>query len=192
MQDLIDSFYNCPTIMKGNYPYFVHPLTDGALPIEPKLLKNTSQYILNQIYDTCKNTNIDLILAPEAMALPIATLIAMELNVPWVIIRKRQYNLPGEIQILQQTGYSKNNMYINSVTPGNNVIIIDDIVSTGGTLKAIIDVLHTLDVNVLGSYVIAEKNNATKYLQQEGYNINALINITMGKDCIDSVEPKSI
>lgn len=178
--------------MKGNYPYFVHPLTDGALPIEPKLLKNTSQYILNQIYDTCKNTNIDLILAPEAMALPIATLIAMELNVPWVIIRKRQYNLPGEIQILQQTGYSKNNMYINSVTPGNNVIIIDDIVSTGGTLKAIIDVLHTLDVNVLGSYVIAEKNNATKYLQQEGYNINALINITMGKDCIDSVEPKSI
>lgn len=192
MQDLINSFYNCPIVMKGNYPYFVHPLTDGAIPIEPKLLKSTSVHIINKIYETIQNTHIDLILAPEAMALPVTTLVADNLNIPWVVIRKRQYNLLGEIHLFQKTGYSHNDMYINGVKPGNNVIIIDDIVSTGGTLKGIIHSLKTLNVNVLGSYVIAEKNNATDYLRKEGYIIHALVNIIMGHSGIDSVEPKSI
>ena len=66
----------------------------------------------------------DLILAPEAMALPVTTLVADNLNIPWAVIRKRQYNLLGEIHLFQKTGYSHNDMYINGVKPGNNVIII--------------------------------------------------------------------
>ena len=187
IQTLIKSFYECPVLMKGDYPYFIHPLMDGALPIDPKLLRKTCYEIIKKIYYDLGDINLDLILAPEAMAIPIATVISDIIDVPYVVIRKRKYELPGEIEIQQQTGYSKNLMYINSVKPHSDVIILDDVISTGGTLKAIIDALKTTNVNIIGSYVIAEKHNATQLLQSEGYNIQSLVNIEMGKNGIKSV-----
>lgn len=187
MNKLLESFVNCPIIMKEDYPYFIHSLTDGAIPIKPDLLLEASERIVDNILHDCDQNNIDLILAPEAMSLPISTIVSTILNIPFVVIRKRQYYLPNELPIQQQTGYSKNTMYINSVKPKDNVIIIDDIISTGGTLKAIMDSLRLNYVNVLGSYVIVEKSHITKKLYNQGYNICSILNIEMDKRGISEV-----
>ncbi len=184
IQFLIDSIKQAPVILKGSYGYFIHPLTDGALPIEPNFLFKVSRKLYNLIKNDGNLPTIDLIIAPEAMALPVATLVSSFMEVPYVIARKRKYGLIGEIEISQQTGYSKNLMYVNGVKPGDNVIIIDDVVSTGGTLKALIDNLEFNGINVLGSYTIIEKNRASIELRKSGYVVKSLVNVVMGKDCI--------
>jgi adenine phosphoribosyltransferase len=186
---LVESIKNSPIIKKGLYSYFVHPFTDGALPIEPEKLFKTANRLCDIIEIDINPSNIDYIIAPEAMALPIATIASDMLDIPCIVARKRQYGLPGELTIHQVTGYSESLMYINSLKPGHKVIIIDDVVSTGGTLKAIIDVLKANNINVIGSYTIIEKDGAAKRLRDQGYNVKSLVNVVMGKDCIKEVIP---
>lgn len=189
---LAESFKQSTIIKKGEYNYFIHPFTDGALPIDPHFLKEVCIELIKKIRNDVSEYPLDewlpdIMLAPEAMGLPIAAIIGELSGTPWVVIRKRKYDLPGEIEIQQTTGYSKNAMYINSVNPGQNVIIVDDVVSTGGTLKAIINALREHNVNIIGTYVIAEKDSATERLKSEGYDVKALINIDMGPNGINNV-----
>jgi adenine phosphoribosyltransferase len=188
---LVDSFKVCPIIYKGekDYPYFIHPLTDGALPISPMLLSRTSAELTRLIEQDVTHSKFDMIIAPEAMALPIASMVSLRMDRPFVIVRKRKYDLPGEIVIKQVTGYSENLMYINSIKPWMKVIIIDDVVSTGGTITAITNALENIGVKVFGSYVIAEKFNACKNLQDQGYNVKSLVSIEMGPKGIKSLKP---
>jgi adenine phosphoribosyltransferase len=58
---------------------------------------------------------IDKIVTMEAMGIPLATALSLKLKIPFVIIRKRTYGLPGEIDVEQITGYSKSKLYINGL-----------------------------------------------------------------------------
>ena len=165
-----------PVIKKGNYNYFVHPLTDGSLPIYPnELTKIATSMIFRLAIDVIEG--IDMVLLPEAMGIPIGQEICRQLNLPYIVVRKRSYGLDGEIKINQQTGYSKSEMFINSVKSNSNIIIIDDVVSTGGTLKAIISSLRSNNINVIAAFTLIEKNNAAKALRDSGYNVWSIANV---------------
>jgi adenine phosphoribosyltransferase len=69
-------------------------------------------------------------------------------DIPMTIMRKRAYKLPGEIAVHQATGYSKGELYLNGVYKGDRVVIIDDVVSTGGTMKALLQALSIAGANV--------------------------------------------
>ena len=183
LQFLIDSFKDCPIIDKNGYKYFVHPLTDGAIPIDPSLLIMASHELLHLIRSKVNLDDVDYILAPEAMGLPIATTLGNRTGKPWLVIRKRKYGLDGELEVHQKTGYSESKMYINGVRPGNCVIIIDDVVSTGGTISAIGDILKVNNINLLGSFALFEKNSATK----SNNDIHSLVNIITDKSGIREV-----
>ena len=88
-------------IKKGNYSYLVNPLTDGIPSVQPQLLQETINEMKNRIK---KFFPIDKILTIEAMGIPLASALSLEINIPYVIVRKRPYNLPNEIIINQKTG----------------------------------------------------------------------------------------
>ena len=60
---LIASILEAPILMKGDYPYLIHPLSDGVPRIEPELLDAT----LDRIEAVIDWTNVDLLLGIEAM-----------------------------------------------------------------------------------------------------------------------------
>jgi adenine phosphoribosyltransferase len=185
---LIDSIKGSLIITKeNNYAYFIHPFTDGVLPIEPNMLYRTANTLCDLIEDDVDYCDIDYIITPEAMGIPIATAVSRFLDKSYLVARKRKYGLSHELEISQRTGYSRNLMYINGVRLGHRVIIIDDVVSTGGTLKAIMDALRANNIDVIGSYTIIEKDGAAKLLREQGYNVKSLVNVIMGKDCIQDV-----
>ena len=184
LQFLIDSFKECPIVDKNGYKYFVHPLTDGAIPIDPSLLIMATHELLHLIRSKVNLDDVDYILAPEAMGLPIATTLGNRTGKPWLVIRKRKYGLTRELEIHQKTGYSESKMYINGVRPNSRVIIIDDVVSTGGTISAISDVLKANGINLLGSFTLFEKNSAT----ESNDGIHSLVNIITDKSGIREVK----
>ena len=73
------------------------------------------------------------------MGLPLTAPLSVQHDRPLVVARKRAYGLEGEVVVDQSTGYSKGAMYLNDVRPGERVLIVDDVLSTGGTLRAVID-----------------------------------------------------
>lgn len=139
MLDIVrESVESSAVVYKGDYPYIITPLMDGVPSIEPAVMKAMSERMIQIGKYDC-----DLILAPEAMGIPYATLISISKGIPFSVIRKRPYGLEGEIEIIETTGYSTTKMYINGVKPGMRVAIVDDVVSTGGTLKGIVSGLRS-------------------------------------------------
>jgi len=104
----------------------------------------------------CDMENVDVIGAMEAMALPICTSLAIKSRRPMAIIGKRKYvddisghTPPTQLEIVKTTGYSKTFLYANDIPRGSNVILVEPISSTGGTLRSVAEVLEANDVNVV-------------------------------------------
>ena len=134
LQRLRASLANAPVIWKGDYPYFIHPITDGVPRLDPEVLAAVTELCQQAI----EWSTIDLILGIEAMGLPLTAPLSIRTGVPLVVGRKRSYGLEGEVVIDQATGYSKQPMYLNDIAPGERIAIVDDVLSTGGTLRAVI------------------------------------------------------
>lgn len=153
-----------PIVKKGDYDYVIHPITDGVPEITPALLAEVTDAMQKQIE---RLRPIDRIVTMEAMGIPLATRLSEKMNLPFTIIRKRQYELPGEVSVEQVTGYSKSRLFINGLSKGNRIVIVDDVLSTGGTLKAVLSALKTMGVTVKGVFIAIDKGSVAQRIEQE-------------------------
>jgi adenine phosphoribosyltransferase len=125
-----------------------------------------------------------LLLAPEAMGLPLAAPLSMALGKPYVVARKRKYDLPGEEVAYCETGYGQNCLHLNDLWPDDRVLVVDDVLSTGGTLNGILTALKTMRVPVAGALVFLDKGNSRERLErQHGAPIRCMrrIRVAAGK-----------
>jgi len=90
------SLKEAPIVKKGDYHYVVHPITDGVPEIKPELLKEVTGE-MKRLIENCGR--IDKIVTMEAMGIPLASVLALEMNLPFTIIRKREYGLPDEVSV---------------------------------------------------------------------------------------------
>jgi len=174
------SLQKAPVIKKGEYSYVVHPLTDGIPEIQPEMLLEVTSEMKKQI-EKCRP--IDKIVTIEAMGIPLATALSLDMNIPFTIIRKREYGLSGEMCVEQKTGYSKSKLYINGLQKGENVVIVDDILSIGGTLRLVLSVLKDIGVDVKGVIVVVDKGDCAEEVDKEfDVQIMSLIKMDINDD----------
>ncbi len=162
LDKLKKSLEDCPIVKIGDYDYFVHPITDGIPEMDPDLLDNVTSIIMET-----GNMDCDKIIAAEAMAIPLGVALSIRIRKPYVVIRKRQYGIPGEVSVEQITGYSKSSMYVNGVYEGDRVLIVDDVLSTGGTLRAMIQALRVIGAQIVDTVIVFNKNKNKKELEKE-------------------------
>lgn len=176
-QLLKKSLLTSSIINRGNYPYMIHPLSDGFPLISPDLLTEVVSDLKDKIEPL---TPFDKIVTVEAMGIPIATLLSKEMNVPFSIIRKRCYGLADEICVQQETGYSKSELFINGIKKNETIVLVDDIISTGGTFSAIIQTLQEMNVTIKAGFVIINKgDNAENVIEKTGVPLYSLVRITI-------------
>ena len=111
--------------------------------------------------------DIDKIVAVEAMGIHLATALSLATDIPFVVIRKRQYGLEGETEVYQKTGYGSSNLFINDLHAGEKILLIDDVVSTGGTLIALIKTLQDLGLEIKSTVAVIEKGEGKKIVEKE-------------------------
>ncbi|MFB6201581.1 MAG: hypoxanthine/guanine phosphoribosyltransferase [Halorhabdus sp.] len=174
MDQLRQSLLDAPIIEKEGYEYFVHPVSDGVPMLRPELLRE----IVIKIIRKADLEDIDKIVTPAAMGIHISTAVSLMTDIPLVVIRKRQYGLDGEVSLSAQTGYSESEMYINDVEAGDRVLVLDDVLSTGGTMKAILDALEHIGAEVIDVVAVIKKAGPNE-LDDAGYSVKTLINVVV-------------
>ena len=152
LEEVKKSLESSPVVKKGDYDYFVHPITDGVPAMDPKMLRELTSAVKRHA-----DLDIDKIVAVEAMGIHLATALSLATDIPFVVIRKRQYHLEGEQEVYQKTGYGSSNLYINDLHPGERILLIDDVVSTGGTLIALIKTLQDMGLEIKSVVAVLEK-----------------------------------
>ena len=160
---LQDSLRGAPIIWKGDYPYFIHPISDGIPRMDPDVLRATRDLIISMV-DWSK---IDLIVSVEAMGLPLLAAVGEASGKPTVVIRKRSYGMEGEVKVNVSTGYSKSTTYINDIKPGERILIVDDVISTGGTLEPILETIEGMGAKLQDIIIAIEKGEGRERLSVE-------------------------
>ncbi|AKB59382.1 hypoxanthine/guanine phosphoribosyltransferase [Methanosarcina barkeri] len=181
LEKLKTSLINSPMIKRGEYNYFIHPISDGVPSIDPHMVEEIAEYIL-QITDIKK---VDTILTIEAMGIPVVNALSMKTGIPLTIVRKRPYFLEGEVELSQRTGYSKGALYINGLKKGDRVIIVDDVISTGGTLMALVKALKTMGVEILDVISVIGRGNGYLQLKELGVEPKILVTIDVSEKGVE-------
>ena len=153
MDRLQRSMREAPIIEKDGYHYFVHPISDGVPMLRPELLRE----IVIKIIRKAQLENVDKIVTPAAMGIHISTAVSLMTDIPLVVVRKRKYGLEGEVALQQVTGYSESEMYMNDVYEGDRVLLLDDVLSTGGTLKALCGALDEIGADIVDIVAVIKK-----------------------------------
>ena len=182
MEQLRASLQAAPVIWKGDYPYFIHPVTDGVPRMNPEVLTAITELVVGRV----DWSGVDILLGIEAMGLPLTAPLSMATGIPLVIARKRSYGLDGEVEIDQSTGYSKGAMYLNDLQQGERVAILDDVLSTGGTLEAVIEGVRRAGAEVTEIIAVVEKGGGLRRLQglYPAIRIQSLVRLEMDGDKI--------
>jgi len=142
-------------VKRGEYNYFIHPITDGVPVVEPALLRDVCSAMIKMI----DWKGVDKIVVVEAMGIHIGAVLSVMTDIPMTVMRKRAYKLPGEVAVHQTTGYSKGELYINGIKKGERVVIIDDVVSTGGTMRALLQALEIAGADVVDVCIAVQRGN---------------------------------
>jgi len=180
MEQLRASLQAAPVIWKGDYPYFIHPVTDGVPRMNPEVLTAITELVVGRV----DWSGVDILLGIEAMGLPLTAPLSMATGIPLVVARKRAYGLDGEVEIDQSTGYSKGAMYLNDLKKGERVAIVDDVLSTGGTLEAVIEGVRRAGAEVTEIIAVVEKGGGLRRLQDlyPDLRIQSLVRLEMEGD----------
>ena len=92
---LQESLRGAPIIWKGEYPYFIHPISDGIPRMDPDVLRATRDLIVSSV----DWSQVDLIVSVEAMGLPLLAAVGDATGKPTVVVRKRSYGMLSLIHI---------------------------------------------------------------------------------------------
>ncbi|HOE53037.1 MAG TPA: hypoxanthine/guanine phosphoribosyltransferase [Methanomassiliicoccales archaeon] len=162
LERLKESLERSDVVRFGEYQYFVHPITDGIPAMDPRVLEE----VLDRIFDMMP-MDVDYLVGAEAMAIPLIVPLSLMTGIPYNVVRKRRYGLPGEVSVRQTTGYSEKELFINGLRKGDRVIVMDDVVSTGGTLRAIVKALRAMGVEVADIIVVIRKTDRLEELERD-------------------------
>lgn len=170
---LEDSLKNAPIVRFGEYEYFIHPMSDGIPLITRELLNETVSRILELSDFDC-----DKILVVEAMGMHLGAGLCMKTGKPFVVARKRPYGLPDEVEFHQKTGYHEKKIYLNYIEKGDRIVIVDDVLSTGGTLKGLLAALKEMEVEVKDVIILFNKGEIKENIEEEyGVKIGTVFDV---------------
>ena len=129
---------------------------------EPEILSTIAKLINEKIDD-----DIDKIAGPALGAVPIATAVSLESGKPLLMIRK------------EKKGYGTSKLIEGNLIEGDNVILVEDVTTTGGSLlKAINAILDNGGVVKKAFVVVDREEGAMETFANEGITLEPLISVS--------------
>ena len=114
------------------------------------------RYCIEQIIDLYSDSGITGIAAIESRGFVFASPVAYSLKLPLLLLRKKG-KLPGEtlrVRFTLEYGEDVLEVHKADVRPGQKILLIDDLIATGGTLKAACSLLEMGGSRVAGIFAV--------------------------------------
>lgn len=135
------------------------------------------KYATDKVVEFAKDHNIDLVVGPEARGFIFGCPVSYALGVGFAPVRKPG-KLPREvIEYAYDLEYGSNVlcMHKDSVKPGQRVLIVDDLLATGGTIEATVKLIEELGGVVAGLAFLIELEDLKGKEKLEGYPVLTLM-----------------
>ena len=145
------------------------------------LLKSVDgfRYAIEMFSDRYRECPVDAVVGVEARGFFFAAPVALALGKPFIPIRK-QGKLPSRTRSIAyelEYGTGVVEMHEDAISPGSNVLLMDDLLATGGTLGASAKLIEQAGGNVVEIAVLIELLQLRGHCFLEGYQLYSLLRL---------------
>ena len=177
--DIVELALNDKPLFEINgYKFILNSLTEQTPATSPKLLHAAAKIISSQITVDC-----DKLLTEEDKGGILVAAVSLETGIPFGMARWYPNSLANQISSIFSCEYlSEKELFLCGIEKGNRVVIIDDIISTGGTMIGIIDTVKKIGAEIVDIIVLAEKieyGGVQRIFTETGISVNTLIKISV-------------
>lgn len=139
--------------------------------------KRAFKHAIDSLAAKFKNKKIDKVVAVEARGFIFGGAIAHKLNAGFIPVRKKG-KLPWKTNSVTyelEYGTDTLHMHHDAISKGDKVLIVDDLLATGGTVKAVVDLVKKLRGEIAGIAFLVELTDLKGKEKLKGYPIYSLI-----------------
>ncbi len=139
--------------------------------------KDSLRMSIDQMQENLKGIDFDVIVGPESRGFIFGVPIAYNLNKAFIPVRKKG-KLPCEtveMEYALEYGTATIEMHKDSIQPGQKVVIIDDLIATGGTIEAITKLIEQLGGEVVKIVFLMELEGLKGREKLKGYDVSSVI-----------------
>jgi adenine phosphoribosyltransferase len=143
------------------------------------LLKNGQCFheVINALTTPYENKQVDLVIGIEARGFIMAPTVAYRLKAGFVPVRK-----PGKLpaathKVSYELEYGTDTLEIHqdAIEPGQRVLIVDDLIATGGTARAVADIVEKMGGTVIGLAFMVELTALKGRQKLEKYKVTSVL-----------------
>ncbi len=143
------------------------------------LLKDAAglRAVIDQLVDGYKGKGIEIVAGIEARGFIFAPAVAYALEAGFVPVRKPK-KLPAlteRVEYELEYGTDILEIHKDAIQAGQKVLIVDDVLATGGTAKAVAQLIEKLGGNVVGLSFVIELDFLKGRDRLPGHNVNSLL-----------------
>lgn len=132
---------------------------------------------IDDMQEAIRDLEYDVVVGPESRGFIFGMPIAYNQKKAFIPIRKKG-KLPRETISAKyelEYGFAELEMHIDAIQPGQRVLIVDDLIATGGTTEAIIKMIEQMGATVAGVVFLMELAGLEGRKKLEGYEVRSVI-----------------
>lgn len=150
------TFINVPIIKsKNGYPYSFFTLTDFEPAMEPSLIEDMADLLI--YFGSFEKADI-IVSEADRGGGPLAHAVAIRANIPYTLANWYPIKSESGQSIRASVGFSgEGSIYLHGLQNGQKVIVLDDLLSSGGTADALIKGVLNTKSKILETWFVAEK-----------------------------------
>lgn len=143
------------------------------------LLKDPNGFeeTIDALTERCRGLDIDTVIGIESRGFIFGAPLAYQLGTGFVPVRKPK-KLPAErVSVSYDLEYGQDTleMHKDAVGEGHSVLIVDDLLATGGTARAVADLVESVGGKVAGLLFVVELNFLNGRSKLDSYNVQSLL-----------------
>ena len=135
------------------------------------------QLAIDEMQEKVKDLDFDVIVGAESRGFIYGAAMAYNLHKPLVLIRKKG-KLPWKTESVDydlEYGKATLEIHVDAIKPGQKVLLVDDLLATGGTVRAGAQLIEKLGGEVAGILVMIELKGLEGRSKLEGYRVDSVI-----------------
>ena len=185
----LEDIYRAASVIECNGQLVtINAFTDQCEPLNPEILSGIAELIAERL----ESIDYDIIIGEEDKGAHIATAVALRTGKPFILARWYVYPIeevhPSAAVVQIDSEYYKGRLILNGLPARTRVVLIEDTVSTGGTVIALIDCVRARSAQVAGVIAVVEKvdnGGVPRIRSATGVPVETLMSIRVRRDGVE-------
>jgi adenine/guanine phosphoribosyltransferase-like PRPP-binding protein len=160
----------------GKYRFLINPLTEQIPATSAELLSAAADWLV----ETGEFSQATKIAGEEDKGAILVAAVALKTGLPFGMARWYPSGIDGQVSVDFNMEYTQGKLFLNGIEAGDKVVIVDDMVSTGGTMVALIQAIQQAGAEILDMICVGEKpayKGVERIYNETGFRVKTLVKI---------------